>query len=111
MIRQGMPENVVDGEAGYPKLFVEFGQGYKSMTPALRGLEETIKTGKLRHGNHPVLSMCAYNAVITRGTSDERKLDKVKARGRIDGMVALTMATDIALGSQPKEVDYKIFVV
>lgn len=105
LVRQGLPEAVID------EIFVEFGQGYKSMTPALRNLEAMILPAKLRHANHPVLAMCAHNAVITSGAAEERKLDKAKARGRIDGMVALAMAADIATGQQPKPIEYKIFVV
>jgi phage terminase large subunit-like protein len=82
--------------------FVEFRQGYKSMSPALRTLEELILTKRLAHGNHPVLSMCAANAVVTRDAADNRKLDKAKANGRIDGMVALAMA--VSLGAAPDAV-------
>lgn len=70
----------------------EFGQGYKSMTPALDTLEAELVEGNLRHGNHPVLNMCAANAVAISDPAGNRKLDKSKATGRIDGMVALVMA-------------------
>jgi phage terminase large subunit-like protein len=36
--------------------------------------------------------MCAANAVATRDPAGNRKLDKSKATGRIDGLVALAMA-------------------
>lgn len=80
--------------------FVPFGQGTASMTPALRDLEVRIIEGQLRHGNHPVLNTCAYNAKVV-GDSDARKFDKRTARGRIDGMVALA----IAVGVMPQQVD------
>jgi len=75
-----------------------FGQGYVSMAPAVDTLEAEILNVRLRHGGHPVLRMCAANAVVTRnpGTGD-RKLDKAKANGRIDGMVALAMAIGTAV--------------
>lgn len=69
-----------------------FGQGYKDMTPALDALEGALLNKKLRHGGNPVLTMCAANAVATRDPAGNRKLDKSKATGRIDGMVALAMA-------------------
>jgi phage terminase large subunit-like protein len=69
-----------------------FGQGFKDMTPALDALEAELLNGKVRHGMHPVLTMCAANAVATRDPAGNRKLDKSKATGRIDGMVALAMA-------------------
>lgn len=80
--------------------FVEFGQGTASMTPALRDLEVKLLEGQLRHGNHPILNMCAFNAKVV-GDSGARKFDKKKTRGRIDGMVALA----IAVGVMPQAVD------
>jgi phage terminase large subunit-like protein len=80
--------------------FVEFGQGTASMTPALRDLEVRLLEGQLRHGDHPVLSMCAANAKVV-GDSGARKFDKRTVRGRIDGMVALAMA----VGVMPQKVD------
>jgi phage terminase large subunit-like protein len=40
--------------------------------------------------------MCARNAVVTQDPAGNRKLDKAKATGRIDGMVALAMARAMA---------------
>lgn len=74
--------------------FVEFGQGTASMTPALRDLEVRLLEGQLKHGNHPVLNMCAFNAKVV-GDSGARKFDKKTARGRYDGMQALAMAVGV----------------
>lgn len=79
--------------------FVEFGQGYVSMSPALRELETMLLGKKLKHGNHPVLTMCAANAVVDKDAAENRKFTKAKATGRIDGMVALAMA----VGAMPSE--------
>jgi phage terminase large subunit-like protein len=68
------------------------GQGFKDMSPALDTLEAELLNGRLRHGMNPVLTMCAANAVVTRDPAGNRKLDKHKANGRIDGMVALAMS-------------------
>lgn len=73
-----------------------FGQGYQSMSPAMDALEADLLQGKVAHGGHPVLSMCAANAVAVPDPAGNRKLDKSKATGRIDGMVALVMASGIA---------------
>jgi phage terminase large subunit-like protein len=80
--------------------FQEYGQGTLSMTPALRALEVKLLGGKLRHGNHPVLEMCAKNAKVV-GDSGARKFDKKHMRGRIDGMVALAMVE----GVMPMQLD------
>jgi len=69
-----------------------FGQGFKDMSPAMDAIEAALLNNKIRHEDHPVLTMCAANAVVTQDAAGNRKLDKHKATGRIDGMVALTMA-------------------
>jgi phage terminase large subunit-like protein len=89
--------------------FVEFGQGFVSMSPALRELESLLLNGKLRHGKHPVLSMCAANAVVVSDPSENRKFVKAKASGRIDGMVALAMAVGV-MPNQPDTQDLDDFI-
>lgn len=108
LIKAGFSEQMIADK------FVEFGQGTQSMSPALRDLESLILSQKIAHGNHPVLSMCAACAVIDspgakKGQDkpkDEsnRKLSKNKSSGRIDGMVALTMA----IGTAPMSIGVNI---
>lgn len=83
-------------EAEIEERFAEFGQGFQSMSPAMRDLEVAILEGRLRHGGHPVLTMCAANAVVNADPAGNRKLDKAKSSGRIDGMVATVMAFGVA---------------
>lgn len=90
LVRAGMSESLIDDR------FIEFGQGYQSMTPALRTLESLLLSERIQHGDHPVLKMCAANAVVKTDEVGNRKLDKKKSRGRIDGMVALAMAVAMA---------------
>ena len=68
------------------------GQGFKDMSPAVDAVESELLNSRLAHGNHPVLTMCAFNSVISRDAAGNRKLDKHRATGRIDGMVSLAMA-------------------
>jgi phage terminase large subunit-like protein len=75
--------------------FIDFGQGFASMSPAIRSLEERLLAKKLKHGNHPVLAMCAANATVATDPAESRKFVKGKAAGRIDGMVALAMAVGV----------------
>ena len=75
---------------------IEWGQGFKDMSPAIDMLESELLNGRIAHGNHPVLTMCAANAVISRDAAGNRKLDKHKATGRIDGLVAMAMAFGVA---------------
>jgi phage terminase large subunit-like protein len=89
--------------------FAEFGQGYRSMSPALRQLEAMLVDRKLAHGNNPVLSMCAGNATVMMDPAGNRKLVKSKYYGRIDGMTALAMAIGVLPqeAQQPKA-EYRI---
>ena len=66
------------------------------MSPALDVLESELLNARLAHAMHPVLTMCAMNAVVAKDPAGNRKLDKHKATGRIDGMKALAMAIGIA---------------
>lgn len=85
--------------------FIEFGQGVASMSPALRELESDLLNAKLAHGMHPVLTMCMANAVVKSDPAGNRKLDKMRSAGRIDGGVALTMARGAAAAEAEAEID------
>lgn len=98
-------------EQSIAEKWVEFGQGTQSMSPALRELESRITRRELAHGNHPILNSCAANAVIAgnkdgkqKKDSSARKLDKKRSTGRIDGLVALSMAMGIAPMGAPVDV-------
>lgn len=95
LVRQGAGDDFLE-------LLKPFGQGFVSIAPALDALEKEILNGTLAHGNHPVLAMCAGKAVVIKDPAGNRKLDKAKSTGRIDGMVALTMAIGIA-ATEPAE--------
>jgi phage terminase large subunit-like protein len=79
---------------------LEWGQGYKDMAPSLDALEAELLNSRIAHGMHPVLAMCAANAVVTKDPTGARKLDKSRATGRIDGMQALSMAMGVAARSE-----------
>ena len=89
LIEAGLTEDFIDDR------FEDFGQGYVSMSPALRTTESILLNARARHGSHPVLNMCAANSVVKMDEAGNRKLDKKKSRGRIDGMVAMVMANAV----------------
>jgi phage terminase large subunit-like protein len=70
---------------------VPWGQGYRDMAPAIDALELEIKQRTLIHNSNPVLTWNMANAVATMDPAGNRKIDKEKARFRIDGAVALAM--------------------
>lgn len=99
LLKAGFTEDQIEGDHA---IFEPMGQGFQSMSPALRELEADLLEGKIVHGNHPVLTMCAANAVVKPDPAGNRKLDKAKSTGRIDGMVALAMARAVAGTHQEK---------
>ncbi len=72
--------------------FLPVGQGFKDFSPGLDELERLLLSKRFKHGGHPILRWCASNCVAVTDPAGNRKLDKKKSRGRIDGMVALSMA-------------------
>jgi phage terminase large subunit-like protein len=98
--KAGFKDADIEGE---DSKFIEFGQGTESMSPALRTLESAILSETLCHGGHPVLTMCMGNAVVNSPDPSNRKLDKARSSGRIDGAVALAMAIGVAGANKPKD--------
>ena len=83
-------------EIGLTLPLVPFGQGFKDMAPALDRLEEALLNDQMAHGANPVLTMCMANTRVETDAAGNRKLNKSKSTGRIDGAVALAMAIGIA---------------
>jgi phage terminase large subunit-like protein len=75
---------------------VSFGQGYQSMSPALKEVERITRSHQLRHGGQPVLWWMADNMIIMQDPSGNIKPDKAKSKEKIDGMVMLCMAAQQA---------------
>lgn len=88
-----------------------WGQGFKDMAPAIDALEAELLNGRIAHGSHPVLAMCAANTIVTKDPSGSRKFDKSRATGRIDGMQALAMAMGIAQAAEVTEFEMECFFV
>lgn len=88
----------------------EHGQGYRDMAPALDALETVALQARIRHGAHPVMTMCASNAIVTTDPAGNRKLEKNKSSGRIDGMVALAMAMAAATSNATPKLDIRTVI-
>lgn len=74
---------------------IPFGQGYKDMSPALEEFERMLLNNEISHPGHKILTMCAGNAITDQDGAGNRKLDKEKATGRIDLMIASVMAVGV----------------
>lgn len=96
-------KSLIEHEGVNLPTLIPFGQGYKDMAPAVDELERLLLDKRLRHDGNPVMTWCAANAVVMSDPAGNRKMDKAKAIGRIDGMVALVMATGSAISTQPED--------
>lgn len=83
---------------------VEFGQGYKSMGPAVKVFETKLIEGTLRHDGNPCLTWCASNVAAVEDAAENKKYDKSRSTGRIDGIVAAVMACGIIEEVDPRSV-------
>lgn len=81
----------LDGEPGDGLRLVPWGQGFRDMAPAIDALELAVMDRTLVHPGNPVLTWNMANAVAVTDPAGNRKLDKDKARFRIDGAVAIAM--------------------
>lgn len=91
--------------------FIPFGQGFASMSPALRELESGLLAKKYKHGKHPALNMCIANAAVVEDAAGNRKFVKRQAIRRIDGAVALAEAVGAMTLTVPKEEGKKFQVL
>ena len=71
------------------------GQGFLDQTRSLQVLDDLLLNRKLRHGNHPILKWNAANAVVVKDPANNRKIQKARSFGRVDGLIALALAAHV----------------
>lgn len=76
----------------------EFRQTIGNFSPAMKELQSVYLSGRLAHGNNPVLNWMAGNLVTWMDSNENIRPDKKNSREKIDGMVALIMALAVSLG-------------
>jgi phage terminase large subunit-like protein len=72
----------------------EMGQGYASMSPALREVEALVLARRIRHGGNRLLRYAVKSLAVVGDAAGNVKPDRDHSTGRIDPFVALTMAVD-----------------
>lgn len=98
--RAGMPKKFFD------EVFIAHAQGHRGMDGPLNILEDLLLDSQIKHGGHPVLTMCMANAVAKQNAGGAKMLDKVASTNRIDGAVALTMACSTLVLPEKKKKSY-----
>lgn len=81
---------------------VEIRQGMKSLSEPSKEFEKLIISGRIRHGNNPVMQWMVDNAAVRHDANDNIAPDKRSAAGKIDGVVASIMALARAI-TEPQQ--------
>jgi len=81
---------------------VQFIQGPKSYHPAIQEFERAYISGRLSHGDDPVLNWCAANIVARMDVNLNQAPDKKRSADRIDDMSALLMAFGVSMTAEPQ---------
>jgi len=79
---------------------VEHSQSFSQMNEPIKKLEELVFSVNIDFGDNPVLAWMNSNARTISDTYGNRKFDKKNSEEKIDGMVALAMATGRATLSE-----------
>ncbi len=82
---------------------VPFGQGFASMSAPSKEFEKLILGKKYRHGGNPVLAWNIANMAQETDAAGNIKPSKKKSTERIDGGVALIMATGLICLAKPDD--------
>jgi phage terminase large subunit-like protein len=84
-------------EQGLP--VVTFGQGYASMSPAVKEVERLVLSRQIAHAGNPIARWCLGNVAIAQDPAGNQKIDRAKAKEKVDFAVALAMAIGVASAS------------
>jgi len=91
-------------QPGQGLMLLRHGQGFGGgssestlwMPRSIGALEESVLTGRLRVRFNPVLRWNSASAIIEQDAASNKKWEKRKSTGRIDGLVALCMGVGAA---------------
>lgn len=90
---------------------VEFGQGYKSMSPPTKELDKIIRSNRLVADDDPVMRWAMGNVKLQENPAGALKPHKKKSSDKIDPVVAFIMSLDRAVrhtwGDASKESVYE----
>jgi len=76
---------------------VEVRQGFKSMSPPMKEIEQICMGKKIIHGGHPVLRWNVGNVYVKMDENENIRPVKTKGTERIDGLVAMINAMNRAM--------------
>ena len=90
---------------------VEVPQTAKNLSEAMKEVEALVMSGRLHHGDNPVLNWMASNVCARELPNENIMPEKSTADNKIDGMVALFTAVSRIIRAQASEPDPGIIVL
>lgn len=80
---------------------IEIQQSYANLSAPMKEIERLVLQKRLRHGANPVMRWMVSNVQANQSANGDRKPDKKKSKGRIDGVLAQVMALGRATLYEP----------
>ncbi len=87
---------------------IQFGQGFKDMSPPTKELLKLILEKKIVFPDNPVLKWCVGNVVVEEDAAGNIKPSKKKSAEKIDPFVACIMGLDGAIRNTMEKVQPQI---
>lgn len=87
--------------------FIEVGQSFLNLSEPIKDFQMQVYERNILHSNNPNLNIAVNNAVIRYDNNRNVILDKMKAREKIDPLVALITAWAEAKNHDYKDMDIK----
>jgi phage terminase large subunit-like protein len=75
---------------------VTMGQGYASLSPAMKEAERLILARQIAHDGNPVMRWNLGNVAVAQDPAGNVKPDRARSRDKIDGVLGLIMAIGVA---------------
>lgn len=81
---------------------VACGMGYLSMAGPCNELERRLLKKKINHGGNPILRFMADSVSVSMDPAGNKKPNKDKSQGKIDGFIGLLLCLDRLLRVKPR---------
>jgi len=95
-------DKAIGGKKIAPKV-VACGMGYYSMAGPCKEFESRLLKRKLNHGGNPILRFMADSVSVSEDPAGNKKPNKDKSQGKIDGIVGILLGLDRVLRSKPRK--------
>lgn len=105
MIEHLLPiwEKKTEGTPLFDIPFIEVAQNYMSLSQPIKEFQFKVYERKIQHSNNPNLNLAINNAVLKYDNNNNVILDKMKAREKIDPLVALIIGWVEAMHHEYKD--------